>query len=128
MVDLRSLNLSPLNQQAAQHLQQAKHQQDKKTQLAVAQLMLWALDSNLLEQPPAWAAVTNFSDRHLDWAGLIRDMEANQPQVLMELLTKTDSGDDYEIDLDDLEADEAAATLLEELIVAVQAQPDKLHW
>lgn len=118
MIDLRLLNAWPLNQKAAKLLKSAGQTLHKQTQLAVRQLMLWGMD-----QVEIKLDVATLTDAYPNLETLLTAMP---PRTMMAYLTKTDSGDEYQIDLDGMEPDEAAATLLQELILAMQSQPEKL--
>ncbi len=127
MTDCRLLNALPINRKALSLLKAQKIPLDRRVQLASAQLMLWFL----MENPGlsmATGAQLPWSERDQDAnqaALLILRLEKGSPQLLMHLLTKTDSGDDYQIDLSGT-AQEVAETMLEELMSAIQAQPELL--
>ena len=127
MTDCRFLNALPINRKALSLLKENKVPMDRRRQIAAAQLMLWFLAENPILQMEAGAPVP-WAERDQDAnqaALLIQDLEQRNPQLLMQLLTKTDSGDNYQIDLSGT-AQEAAETMMEELMSAIQAQPELL--
>ena len=123
MTDCRLFNAHPLNREARGILKELSLPLDRKSQLAAVQLMLWFLEQDPGMSLPEWVIVP-WEDRSRDgeemtqW--LVRQ-ERDNPRRLMRLLTRTDSGDPYQIDLSGT-PEEAAATLLEELISSMQAE------
>lgn len=127
MTDLSYLNQQSLNLKAADYLKQLNSPINSKTELAVARLMVWGIWENLIDQElPWWREVGNFSDKYVTWAQLILELERTNPKLLMQFLTEIYGEQNY-IDLDNLTPEEAAETLLEELITSIEAQPEKLE-
>lgn len=120
VTDLRFLNAHALNKQAALLLSQIGWTFNPKTELAVAQLMLWILDEDNPDgvdegAMPVWASVTNFSDHHQSWREIVSDLERRQPGLLMRLL----AGEDTWLELDGMNPSEAATAAVEQLISSV---------
>ena len=128
MTDCRFLNALPINRKALSLLKENKVPMDRRRQIAAAQLMLWFLAENPDLQLEPWAQPP-WAERDQDAEQaklLILRLEKDDPQLLMRLLTQTESGDAYQIDLSGT-AQEAAETMLEELMSAIQAQPQLLN-
>ncbi|HNL90654.1 MAG TPA: hypothetical protein PKH05_16365 [Nitrospira sp.] len=123
MTDYRRLNAMPINREAAALLKKTSWTMDQRNQLAVVQLLLWLLDENKQISLAVWVKVP-WEDRDRDGEELalwLAKQERANPMRIMRLLTITDSGDPYQIDLSGT-PEEAAETLLEELISAMQAE------
>ena len=128
MTDCRFINALPINRKSLSLLKENKVPMDRRRQIAAAQLMLWFLAENPNLQLEAWAQPP-WAERDQDAEQaklLLLRLEKNDPQLLMRLLTRTESGDAYQIDLSGT-AQEAAETMLEELMSAIQAQPKLLN-
>lgn len=113
----------PINREAAALLKKTSWTMDQRNQLAVVQLLLWLLDENKQISLAVWVKVP-WEDRDRDGEELalwLAKQERANPMRIMRLLTITDSGDPYQIDLSGT-PEEAAETLLEELISAMQAE------
>ena len=106
-----TLNRHSLNQRAAEILTANKLRWTPSFELASLALIRHALDRGVLDcrraiDEPAW---------------LLATLQA-RPEQAMCLMTETDLGEPFEIDLDD-DPDEAARQILEEIIASIRALP-----
>lgn len=108
MQEYQSLNILPINRQATRLLSKTCWKHQLPAGLSVAALMRWAVDQGGIELP-----TTN--DEAM---GLLTRLEKKNPQKLMDLLTKTDSGNEIQ-QLLPKDPMEAAAQLWNDLLTAV---------
>lgn len=106
-----TLNRHSLNQRAAEILTQTHFRWSSMTELASLALIRHALERGVLDCRRAIAEP--------EW--LLATLQA-RPEQAMRLMTETDLGESFEIDLDD-DPDEAARQILEEIIASIRALP-----
>src|SRR5574343_586181 len=105
-------NQHPINRQAAQILRQYQIPFNPETELAALALVRTALERNLLETGPIPEPLL-----------LIAKLAA-QPKIAMSLMTESEPGVEFEIELSET-LEEAAAEILEELVASLQATVPK---
>ena len=108
---VNTYNADPLNQQAATILMKYGIPFDPKTELAALVLIREALDLNLVE-------TLTIPEPLL----LIAKLSAN-PSLAMMLMTESEPGVTFQIDLPET-LEEAAAAILEELVASLRAQTE----
>jgi hypothetical protein len=108
---VNTYNSDPLNQQAATILMKYGIPFDPRTELAALVLIREALDRNLLETPTIPEPML-----------LIAKLSAN-PSLAMMLMTESEPGVTFETTLPET-LEEAAATILEELVASLMAQTE----
>jgi hypothetical protein len=102
-------NQQSLNQQAAEILNQHRVPYDQETELAALVLIRTALEKELLD-------VETIQEPELLIAKLAAD-----PALAMSLMTETEPGDEFSMELSETLA-EAAAEILEEIVASLTAR------
>ncbi len=114
-MNAKALNQKPPNQQAARILEQYRIQFDQETELAALVLIRTALEMNLLETKTLEEPLL-----------LMAKLSAN-PTLAMSLMTESEPGMEFKIDLTGTETlEEAAAAILEEIVASLKAMPTAL--
>jgi malonyl CoA-acyl carrier protein transacylase len=108
-MNVSQFNQHQLNQQSQEILAQNKIHFNQETELAALVLVRMALESNLLE--------TEIEEPLL----LIAKLSA-LPELAMSLMTESEPGIKYEVDLSEgVSLGEAAAMILEEIVASLEA-------
>lgn len=115
-MNISQFNQNPLNQQSLKILDQNQIAFNQETDLAALTLVRTALESNLLE--------TGTIEEPL----LLISKLAVLPELAMSLMTESEPGIKYEVDLSETESlEEAAAMILEEIVASLKATEPLLN-
>lgn len=109
-MSVRKLNEAPLNRQSAEILKRYRIPFDPSTELASLVLIREALERNLLETGEIEEPLL-----------LMAKLSAN-PEWAMSLMTESEPGVEFEIELSE-KLEEAAAQILEEIVASIKATP-----